>query len=264
MNATSFKSTDFSANSLFYINHELSGWDLKPVVGKGLVAKFTGGDKYAFIEIKVYKAQSQSSIVWNISELQIPSNFGHKPYIEKALAFFLQYLSGIKGTHIDLTFEINDIGFHLVDTAPKHFCQALMVALVNCFKKNFFPINDQLVADMKIKALDYSKMSGKFFFKEQILESLKNLEITDRLGKIFNKEYISINNLQSDNFNGYLGDLFNQRVSKMDVNFLDYLKRENVVSEFNELTDIGKAHIAKSLDDFYDLYYNFNISRADL
>lgn len=59
-----------------------------------------------------------------------------------------------------------------------------------------------------------------------------------------------------------LDESFEIRKVLLNENDMNILRKNNAIND--RITDIGKANIAKILDDFYDLKYHFNILREDL
>lgn len=257
--------TNYQAHSLSRINKKILEWDLIPLEGKGLVAKFTGGDAYAHLELTIQKSNIDysSEVYWNINEHQIPYNFGHKPFIEETLAFFTNYVSGIKGERILLKYEITNIGFHIVDSQPKHFVEATMKALINSFDKTIFPFNDELAKRISSQTFDYIKNNKIGFLRSEIIESLKQQEITQILSKLFDRENVDVRMLNGVFFDTYISNSFQNRKVLLQDSDIDILKKFNAINESDKITDIGKAHVAKILNDQYDLNYHFNIKLED-
>jgi hypothetical protein len=252
------------ARYFFDIHDKLMQWNYEPISGKGLVARFTGSDAYAHIELIISQSSNgQSEIVWNIDDSKIPNNFGHKPYIEEVLSFFTSYISGIKGKKIDLNFEINNISFHIVDTKARHFFEATMRAIISCFDLNIFPFNEILVERISKQTIENRKQNKMYILRSEIIKSLQNDSITERFSKILNKENIELKMLNGIHFNSYIRELFDIRKTLLDENDVKYLQGHNAIDYDNRLTDIGKAHIAKSLNDYYDLNYHFDIQMQD-
>lgn len=257
--------TNYQAQSLFKINKKILEWDLIPLEGKGLVARFTGSDAYAHLELTIQKSEIDysSEVYWNVNEHQIPYNFGHKPFIEETLAFFTNYVSGIKGERILLKYEITNIGFHIVDSQPKHFAEATMKALINSFDETIFPFNDERAKKVSSQTFDYIQKNKIGFLRSEIIESLKQQEISQILSKIFDKENVDLRMLNGVFFNTYISNSFQNRKVLLQNSDIDELKKCNAVDEYDKITDIGKAHVAKILNDQYDLNYHFNIKLED-
>ncbi len=257
--------TNYQAHSLFRINKNILEWDLTVLEGKGLVARFTGSDAYAHLELTIQRSNIDhcSEVYWNIIENQIPYNFGHKPFIEETLAFFTNYVSGIKGERIFLKYEITNIGFHIVDSKPKHFTEATMKALINSFDKTIFPFNDDLAKRISSQTFDYLKKNKIGFSRNEIIESLKKQDISRVLSKIFDRENVDIRMLNGVFFNEYISDSFQNRKVLLQDSDMDLLKKNDAVNEYGNITDVGKAHVAKVLNDQYDLNYHFNIKWED-
>lgn len=256
---------NYQAKGLFHINVKILNWDLSLVEGKGLIYKVTGSDKYAHIELFIQKSDNDysSEVIWDMTENLIPYNFGHRTFIEDTLEFFTNYVSGIKGETIHLKFQITNISFHVVDTSPLHFIEATMRALINCFDNTLFTFNADLVKRISEQSLDYLRTNKEWFLKNEIIESLRNQEISEILSKIFDRKNIDIMMLNGRLFNNYISECFQNRKILLQNNDLELLKKNNVVDERENITDIGKAHVAKILDDKYDLKYHFNISFED-
>lgn len=253
------------AVGLFKINQRIVEWDLSTLKGKGLVARFAGSDAYAHIEITIQKSSFEhgSTVKWSINENQIPYNFGHKPFIDETLSFFTNYVSGIKGERLYLEFEITNIGIHLVNTRAKHFAEATMKALINSFDKTVFPFDAPLANRISQNSYDLLKKQKISFLRSEIIESLKRQDITEILSKIFNTENVDIRMLKGFYFNNYISDSFNNRKTLLQDFEIDLLEKLNAVSESGRITDIGKAHVAKILNDRYDMNYHFNIKFED-
>lgn len=256
---------NYLAKSLFHINEKILNWDLSLLEGKGLIAKFSGSDRYAHIELAIQKSDNDysSEVVWDISENLIPHNFGHKPFIESTLEFFMNYVSGIKGETIHLKFQITNISFHLIDTSPRHFVEATMRAIIDCFDDTIFTFNEDLAIRISNQTLYHLRNSKIWFLKNEIIESLKKEEISKILSKIFDRDNIDIRMLNGICFNNYISECFKNRKELLQNSELLLLKKNNAVNENGGITDIGKAHVAKILDDKYDLNYHFNISFED-
>ncbi|MDR6457727.1 MULTISPECIES: hypothetical protein [Chryseobacterium] len=256
---------NYQSASLFPINQKIVGWDLLPIEGKGLVAKFTGSDRYAHIELIMQKSDIDygSEVLWNISENQIPYNFGHRSIVDETLTFFTNYVSGIKGKTTFLKFEITNIGIHVVDTRPEHFEEATMKAIVNCFDKTINPFNGDLATRISKQTLEYSRQHKLGFLKNEIIESLKIDNISEIFAKIFSSENIDLRMLNGANFNVYMNDSFEKRKVLLEASDIETLKKFDAINDWENITDIGKAHIAKILKDQYDMSYHFNIKFED-
>lgn len=257
---------NYLAKGLFHINEKILNWDLSLVEGKGLIHKTSGSDRYAHIELFIQKSDNDysSEVIWDMTDNLIPYNLGHRPFVENTLEFFTNYVAGIKGETIFLKFQITNISFHTVDTSPIHFVEATMRALINCFDDTLFPFfNVDLVKRISEESLDYLRTNKEWFLKNEIIESLRNHEISDILSKIFNRKNIDIRMLNGRLFNNYISECFQNRKVLLQNSELLLLKKNNAVNENEDITDIGKAHVAKILDDEYDLKYHFNISFED-
>ena len=138
------------------INEDIKNWDYGIIYGKGLFKKHTG--HYAHIELSLSKSSEDLSgnwIVWNTSNNHLPDYIGHKPFVEKVLSFFINYLSGLKGEKVKLTIEINDGSYHEVDTRPKDYENATIFALINAFDKNSKMISNndlEIIKNCKLNA----------------------------------------------------------------------------------------------------------------
>ncbi|SHN16452.1 hypothetical protein [Mucilaginibacter sp. OK098] len=139
------RKTVFDAYRLSNINQYLVSWDLSPVEGKGihLGAMHT---KYGHIQIKMYKSSNQESkMIWNLTQEQLPDEYGAKTAIKKVLEYFIDYFAGIKGESIALIFEINDGSYHPVDSQAIGYMFAAMYALINCFDKDHIKFKEDRV-----------------------------------------------------------------------------------------------------------------------
>lgn len=135
----------FDAYRLNAINQHLIDWDLTPVEGKGihLGSMWT---KYGHVQIKMYKSSdSESKMIWNLTQQQLPDEYGAKPAIEKVFRFFIDYFAGIKGEKIPLVFEINDGSFHPVDSRDIGYMYATVYAIINCFDKEYMKFKEHRV-----------------------------------------------------------------------------------------------------------------------
>jgi hypothetical protein len=260
---TSYLKTNYQAPNLFKIYKEILEWDFTLLKGKGLVARCTGSDAYAHIELTIQKSDEEynSKINWNVSEFQVPNNLGHKPVIEDTLTYFTNYLSGIKGEIIALKYEITNIGFCDVDTQFKHYAEATMIALIDSFDKTLYPFNDKRLKGTSLHPFYYTD-SG-FFLKSEIMESLKNKQLSDILFKVFNRENMDIKVLNRVTFSSYINDNFQIRKSLLTESEVEILRTSNAISKYDYITDIGKAHVAKNLKTEYLLYYCFDIKFED-
>lgn len=87
--------------------------------------------------MKIYESSNdyQSNVIWNITEKQISSEYTYKPFVEKVLTFFIDYLSILKCERVNLTFEINNGSYNDVDSQDSYYEVATLLALINCFDK---------------------------------------------------------------------------------------------------------------------------------
>lgn len=123
------------AYRLFPINKYLLDWDLSTVEGKGLYV--SGHANYGHIEIKISKSSGyDTKMIWNLTNDQLPDEWGAKDAVEHALCFFISYLEGIRGEEIPLIFEVIGGSYHPVDSKPRNYTTATIYAIVDCFAKN--------------------------------------------------------------------------------------------------------------------------------
>ncbi|RQO69396.1 hypothetical protein DBR43_15025 [Pedobacter sp. KBW06] len=136
MEAVRIKSDIIEAKEFNHINAYLANWDLSPVEGKALYAGAMNR-AYAHLKIKMYKSlNNDSNVIWNVPEIELPIEF--RSTIVAGLSFFLNYLEGIKGQSILLTFEINDGGYHAVDSELAGFNRVTTRAIISCFDPDHF------------------------------------------------------------------------------------------------------------------------------
>ena len=134
MEETPLHSGFYEAHRLFNINQHLTDWDLSPVEGRGL--NVGGNTNYGHVQIKIYKSSdSHSKMIWNLTQDQLPDEWGAKRCVEDALQFFISYFEGIRGESISLIFEINDGSYHPVDSKDRNYRTATIYAIVDCFNK---------------------------------------------------------------------------------------------------------------------------------
>jgi hypothetical protein len=253
---------NFYAISLFRIKDKLLQWDYSTVEGTGVVAKFSGRGKYAHVELSISNSPTNTNeVIWNITEEQIPNNFGHKPYIEEALSFFLAHVSALTGNRVYLKFDINFISFHITDSHPRDFLEATMNAIVNSFDPTAFPFDKNQVERIIQTTYNYQKENN--MLKKDIIESLKNEVVTEKFSKIISQKNIDSRMLNGIHFNSYTIDLFENRKALLSEDERKYLQTQNAIDYYERLTNIGKAHIAKTLNDYYDLNYHFDIQKED-
>lgn len=253
----------YHADVLGKINQKIKDWKLEPLLGRGLVSRLNGGRcAYAHIELSIIKGDEKhsSSVIWSTTEHQIPYNFGHVPIVEEALTFFSNYISGIKGERISLAFEITYIGIHIIDTEARNFKEATMKALIDCFDKEIFIFNKGQAERISSNSSEFFKSHKMFFPKSEILESLRIKEISEILGKIFSRDNVDVRMFNGMHFNTYVEESFAIRKALLNESELLVLRKHFAVNESDQITDIGKANIARIIDDFYDLRYHFNIS----
>lgn len=250
------------AISLFRIKDKLLDWDYSTVKGTGVIAKFSGRGKYAHVELVISNSSADTNeVIWNITEEQIPNNFGHKPYIEEALIFFISHISALTGNRVYLKFEINFISFHTSDSHPRDFLEATMFAIINCFDPTAFPFDKNTVERVILNTHYHRK--EHFMLKIDIVESLKNDSLTEKFSKIIDQKNTDSRMLNGIHFNSYTIDLFEKRKGLLSEDERKYLQTQNAIDYHERLTDIGKAHIAKTLHDYYDLNYHFDIQKED-
>lgn len=210
------------------------------------------------IELSIYKGEERhsSSAIWSSAEHQIRYNFGHVPIVEEALTFFFNYVSGVKRERISLTFEITNIGMHIIDTEARNFKEATMKALFDCFDKEIFIFNQGQAERISDNSSEYFRSNKISFIKNEILESLKINEIYEILGKMFSRGNVDVRMLNGMHFNTYVEESFAIRKTLLNESELRVLSSHFVVNGSEQITDIGKANIARVIDDFYDLRYH--------
>lgn len=137
-----------------------------------------------------------------------------------------------------------------------------MKALISCFDPDIFIFNSNLANRISGNSVEYSRQYKTSFLKSEILDSFKIKEISEILSKIFNEDNVDVRMLNGLHFNTYIDESFEIRKVLLNENDMNILRTNNAIND--RITDIGKANIAKILDDFYDLRYHFNILQEDL
>lgn len=128
----------FSAREeLNCIRQQLKDWDLSTVEGEGTHVG-SMHSKFGHIKLKVYQS-TVDTLIWNVSQDQLPDEFRYQLDIENLLRFFIGYIAGLREDKINLTFEIVGGSYHVVDSTKLGIVRATMYALINCFDKSFLP-----------------------------------------------------------------------------------------------------------------------------
>ena len=141
----------YNSKRLFHINNQIINWDLKKRHG---MQKWSGHDKYGFIELNIYELESYkkeinnefssnytSNIDWKVDEDMFPEEI-YNIHIEelKIYADFISnYISALKGEDLNFIFEITFAGFHVIDSSRMHtYGRALIEAIISCFDEESY------------------------------------------------------------------------------------------------------------------------------
>lgn len=136
---------------LHAIEGKIRDWNMEPLYGRGIFTKYTGGDMYAHVELKLYVSEERQ-LRWNLPEWPA----GALEYrdrilgaIEGATGFFADHLSVLRGTKTKVTFEITDCSFHLADFRfpQRSYGQATIMAITDCFDKGIHPFDRKIRRD---------------------------------------------------------------------------------------------------------------------
>lgn len=121
-----------------HINSQLVNWDLGIVEGEATNGIYPKMRNYGYVKIKMYASEySNSHMIWNVPELDLPAESGAKEAISEVLRFFVGYLTALKGTPVSLNFEINDGCYHPVDSTPTGYMLATIYAIIDCFDDDY-------------------------------------------------------------------------------------------------------------------------------
>ncbi|WP_343532196.1 hypothetical protein [Pedobacter sp.] len=139
------------------INSKVIEWNLQPLIGKALFKKH---ESIAYIELKIYGSMEdnylRSQVIWNVTDLtSLHSNF--KTEIEKSFAFFVRYVSALKGEDIRLQFEVNDAALDCTAHRQNPFEYAANYALLDCFKESSLTFKKETVEILKRGMTAYLK-----------------------------------------------------------------------------------------------------------
>lgn len=135
-----------------------------------------------------------------------------------------------------------------------------MKALIDCFDQEIFIFNKGQAERISGNSSEYFRSHKILFPKSEIRKSLKVKEIPEVLGKIFSSHNVDVRMLNGLHFNTYIEENFEIRKELLNESELLILRKHSVITGSDQITDIGKANIARIIDDYYDLRYHFNIT----
>ena len=225
---------------------EIRDWDTDaPLNGIGYFKKT---EQFGHIEITISKTDYfTDTIKWSVPEGDIPQS-GILDKIVNQIDFFSNFISAIKvNSTKSLVFEITNITYHATDSWRFAFSYATAHALKNCFDKDFTNLTQadkDLIVRFKEQTISQNKHKARSFSSEEIITSLKDIGLNDIVRTIVGG--INIMMLEYNIEPRYmklpvLTELFLRKVS---LEVLSNLKTVNIISKYDELTDIGIAHIA--------------------
>jgi hypothetical protein len=141
------------------INSLINDWDFNRISGVGFFKKHSSSPAhYAHIELTIFETLDdypRNYIIWKTNEKHLPEQIGHRAIVEETLSFFINHVSAIKGKRPNLTIEINNGSYHPIDTHPRDFEYATILAIINAFDKTHKAITENdmnLIEDLKIGA----------------------------------------------------------------------------------------------------------------
>jgi hypothetical protein len=251
----------YDAELLNKITSQINDWDFELVTGESVYQKI---EKYAHIGIKIYSTDSlNDEVIFSVKETEIPQIYYSE--IENVLSFFKNHVSDLKGTkELNLRFEIYEGSFNY-DSNRNAFGYATIRALVNCFDQNQFKIDEiqrRRITDSKKNALKILRDYARNFSEEEIVESLLDESLT-------NKIYKTLNSIDIETIKQFLNQNANyELVENIRLKFLnerEYFTKKNILTEYEDMSKICYAQFCKILKDRQYLKYVgvFNLEKIE-
>lgn len=141
--------TNPSAKMYFLLNENLLNPISLPLIGEGTYIKYSGGNKWAHIKLKIQETKDNhlTSIIWNITGPNLPKIFEDE--IIDAIRTFLIHYEGLTGEKLNVNFEILEANYHEVETGKGNFYFAVANSILNAFNKSLHEPNIQAVRTYK-------------------------------------------------------------------------------------------------------------------
>jgi len=141
-----------SAPRILYQLNQLLIQDLNlPLEGEGTYIKYSGGQKWAHVKLRISTVDNQYSRAQMLNSMAEEFPLKYLNEIKEAVELFINHYEGITGEIFIAQFELLDATHHPSETGMDNFQFAVANAILNAFNTSLHEPNTEAVQQYKMR-----------------------------------------------------------------------------------------------------------------